>query len=153
MGSLAIAEYKGRLSGRRVLLAEDNPVNQKVAILQLRQLGVVADAVNNGAEVLDHLVNAGPFNWVLMDCQMPICDGYQAAAEVRREAPAGLRDIPIIAMTANAIKGDKERCLNAGASLACSHRSTCMNDYLSKPITLPRLASALLKWLKDPPPD
>jgi CheY-like chemotaxis protein/HPt (histidine-containing phosphotransfer) domain-containing protein len=124
-----------RFKGRRVLLAEDNMINQMVAIRQLEDMGIRIDAVANGNEVLDALRSA-PYDLVLLDCQMPELDGYETSALIRKSESMPFRDIPIIAMTANAIKGDKERCLGAG-----------MSDYVSKPIRLAELTKALEKWL------
>jgi signal transduction histidine kinase/DNA-binding response OmpR family regulator len=124
------------LLGRRVLVAEDNPVNQKVAVLQLRRLGCCADAVANGHEALAALARR-PYDVVLMDCQMPELDGFEATRLIREGSSASSR-IPIIALTANALNGDRERCLAIG-----------MNDYLSKPFTLEGLAGVLQRWTAD----
>ena len=104
----------------RILIAEDNPVNQKVAVLTLLKLGYRPQAVGNGNEVLIALKEI-PFDLILMDCHMPDMDGYEATAVIRKSNLI-YKDIPIIAMTANALKGDMERCLKIG-----------MTDYLSKP--------------------
>ncbi len=119
----------------RILIAEDNPVSQKVAIMQLKKLGYYADAVGNGSEAIDALRSA-PYDLVLMDCQMPVMDGYQASTLIRKSEPMKFRNIPIIAMTANAIKGDKEKCLEAR-----------MSDYVSKPVKVEALKAAIEKWL------
>ncbi len=123
-----------------VLLVEDNPVNRQVAQRLLSITGLSVDSAENGQEALDKLA-AGPYDAVLMDCQMPVLDGYAATRRRRElETAQGLPRIPIIAMTANAMVGDREKCLEAG-----------MDDYLSKPINRSLLASALQRWVKPRP--
>ncbi|MCP4602076.1 MAG: response regulator [Proteobacteria bacterium] len=122
----------------RILLAEDNHTNQLVALGILKKLGMNADVVSNGAEVVNALETI-PYDLVLMDCQMPEVDGYEATARIRDPLTAvDNHNIPIIAMTAHAMQGDREKCLEAG-----------MNDYLSKPINPKVLAGVLKKWLPD----
>ena len=124
-----------KLSGR-VLLAEDNPVNQEVASAMLQRLGVTMKIANNGSEAVD-LCREETFDLVLMDCQMPLMDGFEATASIRHyEAELGLPAIPIIALTANAISGDREHCLERG-----------MSDYLSKPFAQQQLYELLARWL------
>ncbi|MBG1262061.1 GAF domain-containing protein [Nostoc commune] len=121
----------------RILLAEDNLVNQKVALKQLQNLGYKADVVANGREVLQ-LLEKIPYDLILMDCQMPILDGLETTKEIHRweESSFALRRRPVvIAMTANAMKQDEEMCLNAG-----------MDDYLSKPVFKEKLAATLEHW-------
>ena len=120
----------------RLLIAEDNIVNQKVALAILTRLGYQADAVSNGREALAAL-RKGFYDLVLMDCQMPEMDGYEAAALIR-EPQSGVCNpqIPIIALTAHAMKGDRDKCLAGG-----------MNDYISKPVKTTAVADALEKWL------
>ncbi|WP_300454417.1 ATP-binding protein [Accumulibacter sp.] len=125
-----------RVEGKRVLVVEDNSFNQLVALALLDHLGVAADAVANGFEAIEALQRID-YDLVLMDCQMPELDGYEATARIRAGA-AGVarRTIPIVAMTANAIKGDRERSIDAG-----------MNDYLTKPVETARLVAVLRHWL------
>ncbi|WP_261843082.1 response regulator [Aliamphritea ceti] len=122
----------------RVLLVEDNKVNQMVATGILQRLGLRVDVADNGLDAIGKLTTSGmPYNLILMDCQMPEMDGYEATQQIR-EGNAGTENqrIPIIAMTANAMSGDRERCLEAG-----------MDDYLSKPVILSDLETALKRWL------
>ena len=123
----------------RILLVEDNPTNQQVALAILGKLGHHADAVENGVEALEALRRAD-YDIVLMDCEMPDMDGYETARRIRRPS-SGMRnsDIPIIALTAHALMGDREKCIAAG-----------MNDYLAKPIEPGQLVEVLLKWLRLP---
>lgn len=124
-----------KLTGR-VLLAEDNPVNQEVASVMLQRLGVSMKIANNGLEAVD-LYRQETFDLVLMDCQMPLMDGFEVTASIRHyEAELGLPAIPIIALTANAISGDREHCLERG-----------MSDYLSKPFAHEQLYALLTRWL------
>ncbi|MEW6130725.1 MAG: PAS domain S-box protein [Acidobacteriota bacterium] len=119
----------------RLLLAEDNPVNREVAVLQLQSLGYQADTVTNGREVIEALAK-NDYAIILMDCQMPVMDGYEATAAIRRTQ--GDKHSIIIALTANALEGDAERCLAAG-----------MDDYLSKPIDPEKLDAMIKKWLNN----
>jgi CheY-like chemotaxis protein len=124
------------LSGMQILLAEDNPVNQKLAVRLLQKLGANVRVVNNGIEVLQALREAD-FDAVLMDCQMPLMDGYEATQQLRRaEGSVRNAQIPVIALTAHAMATDRAKCLAAG-----------MNDYLTKPINPAHLRQALTKVL------
>jgi signal transduction histidine kinase/DNA-binding response OmpR family regulator/HPt (histidine-containing phosphotransfer) domain-containing protein len=129
-----------RARARRVLLAEDNPVNVEVAKAMLESLGLDAHCARNGEEAL-LAVRSGEYDAVLMDCQMPVMDGFAATAAIRRnEREAGqARVLPIIAITANALQGDRESCLAAG-----------MDDYLSKPFTQQQLAAVIGRWIALP---
>ncbi|WP_298604313.1 PAS domain-containing hybrid sensor histidine kinase/response regulator [Zoogloea sp.] len=122
-----------RLAGSRVLLVEDNDLNQQVVLELLRQVGMRVDVAENGAVAIDKL-RARPYDIVLMDLQMPVMDGLAATREIRRLP--GLAGLPIVAMTANAMAGDRERCLAAG-----------MQDHVSKPIEPARLWACLRRWL------
>jgi signal transduction histidine kinase/DNA-binding NarL/FixJ family response regulator len=121
----------------RILVVEDNPINQQVAAGWLQRLGCRIDVAANGFEALDALHRI-TYSAVLMDCQMPEMDGFQATAEIRRREGSARRT-PVIAMTANAMKGDRERCLAAG-----------MDDYISKPVHIEELRAALCRALSRP---
>jgi two-component system sensor histidine kinase/response regulator len=118
----------------RILVAEDNAANLKVAVRMVERLGYRADVAGNGTEAL-HALDRVPYDAVLMDCQMPEMDGYEATREIRKAEQNG-RHVPIIAMTASAMAGDRERCLAAG-----------MDDYISKPVKLHIVAAVLERWL------
>ena len=139
----------------RILLAEDNITNQKVAMSTLKNFGYSADIVKNGKEAVDAIKKIA-YDIVLMDCQMPGMDGYEATNEIRKwekelkdgsadgsssnlESSTGSKRVPIIAMTAHALKGDREKCLNAG-----------MDDYIAKPIHPKKLCDIIEKWLNEP---
>jgi PAS domain S-box-containing protein len=119
----------------RILLAEDNIINQKVAIGLLNNIGYAADVANNGLEVLAAL-DVRKYDLILMDCQMPELDGYETTQRIRSQPE--FRDLHIIAMTANAMRGESEKCINAG-----------MDDYLSKPVRLESLRDMLARWMPE----
>ena len=122
----------------RILLAEDNQVNQAVAIAMLKKRGFRADVVANGLEAVEALSRIR-YDLVLMDCQMPEMDGFEATSRIRDKASSVLdHGVPVVAMTANAMQGDRERCIAAG-----------MDDYLSKPVKPHTLERVLEKWLKQ----
>ena len=117
--------------GERILIAEDNPINRVVILAQLKKLGYTAGVAANGAEAVD-AVEREHFDLVLMDCQMPLMDGFEATRRIRQ---SNHPHIPIVALTASAMSPSRERCLSEG-----------MDDYLSKPVELARLAAVLSEW-------
>ncbi len=118
----------------RLLLAEDNPANQRLAVLMLQKLGCRVDVAANGREAVS-MVSRFPYDLIMMDCQMPELDGLRATEEIRRMQPP-VSQTPIVALTANAFRSDQESCLAVG-----------MNDFLSKPLTLDQLLPVLRRWL------
>ncbi len=128
------------MQGKQILIAEDNKVNQMVASMMLEKQGCHVSVVANGAEAVDIVADV-PFDLILMDCQMPEMDGYEATRAIRAldQAAVDPQNVPIIALTANAMKGDREKCLDAG-----------MNDYISKPIQEEVLHDVLTSWLPQP---
>ena len=126
------AETRQDNSQPHILLAEDNPVNQEVALSMLELLDCRVDVAATGREAVE-AVGRVQYDLILMDCQMPDLDGFEATQTIRASTQ---RTIPIIALTANALQGDRERCLEAG-----------MDDYLSKPFNQARLQDVLRRWL------
>ena len=129
-----VEQHLAGLAGRRVLLVEDNEINQMVAQELLQEAGLVVDVAGNGAIAID-MLNQQPYDMVLMDMQMPVMDGITATIELRRQPQ--FADLPIVAMTANAMQQDREKCLQAG-----------MNDHIPKPIDPDTLWRTLLHWIK-----
>jgi CheY-like chemotaxis protein len=128
---------RGEFAGAnaRVLVVEDNAVNQKVALRQLARLGVQAEVAANGREAVAMLERV-PYDLVLMDCQMPDMNGYEATAAIRRSAGPN-QSVPIVAMTADVVTSGRQRSLDAG-----------MSDYISKPVEMDDLARTLRTWLR-----
>ncbi len=125
-----------RKLSQRILLAEDNAINQKLAVVLLQKAGYSVDAVETGAQALQK-VQGNQYNAVLMDVQMPEMDGFEATHQIREWEKSNDQHIPIIAMTAHAMPGDRERCLEAG-----------MDDYVSKPLQPKVLFAALDRWMR-----
>jgi PAS domain S-box-containing protein len=136
-GRLVVPPGVGRpRSEARILVAEDNPINERLLLAQLRKLGYEARAVASGFAAVEAL-RQEKYDLVLMDCQMPEMDGFEATRRIRESD--SLQQVPIVAVTASAMVGDRERCIREG-----------MNDYLSKPMDLRQLAEVLAKWLPEP---
>ena len=136
IGTACLPDAETERIRARVLLVEDNAVNQRIASLMLLRAGVETEIAGNGREALAQL-QAGTFDLVFMDVQMPEMDGFEAAAAIRaRETASGGARLPIVAMTASAMSGDRERCLEAG-----------MDDYVSKPFIQSDLLAALRRWV------
>lgn len=123
----------------RILLAEDNAINQQVALRQLERLGFEAEIAGNGAEAVERAM-AERFDLIFMDCQMPVVDGLEATRRIRRHETQTGRRVPIIAITANALSTDRENCFAAG-----------MDDYVSKPVSMESLRSVVRRWLQKSP--
>jgi PAS domain S-box-containing protein len=129
--------HRASLAGAHILLVEDNPINQELASHMLGSAGVVLRLAENGQEALDWLERE-PFDLVLMDCQMPVMDGYAATRALRQRPQWG--ELPVVAMTANAMVGDREKVLAAG-----------MNDHIAKPIKVDELFATLARWIQRAP--
>jgi CheY-like chemotaxis protein len=117
-----------------VLVAEDNPLNQKLTQIMLEKLGCEVVTVSNGVEVLSELAS-NSFDLILMDCQMPEMDGYETSRRIRESTVPRIREIPIVALTASALIGDRDRCIEAG-----------MNDFLPKPLQKSDLVATISRW-------
>jgi CheY-like chemotaxis protein len=130
-----------RLAFSRILVAEDNIVNQKVATRLLEQAGCRVDVASNGLEAVA-MWRQFPYDAIFMDCQMPEMDGFEATAEIRRreQGSGNTPHTPIVALTANTMRGDREKCLAAG-----------MDDFLPKPIQFPTLYRTLERWIRKDP--
>ena len=124
---------------RRVLVAEDDAVNRRIALRLVQRMGYEADGVTNGEEAVEAL-RLRPYGVVFMDCMMPVMDGFRATALIRA-LPGSARNVPIVALTAKALAGDRRHCLDAG-----------MNDYLSKPFTFEDLRASIERWIDTPAP-
>ena len=131
----APALERSRLRGR-VLVADDNPTNQKVIVMRLKRLGCDVDVANDGLEAVKS-ASSRAYDLILMDCQMPVMDGFQATRAIRQHSA---RHVPIVALTANAMEGERERCLDTG-----------MDDYLAKPVRPETLVAKLQHWLRVEP--
>ncbi len=123
------------IRGARILLAEDNPINQKVAIAVLEKSGAEVQLATNGLVALELALHQS-YDAILMDCQMPEMDGIEATRQIRARKPDGRR-VPIIAMTASVMAEDRRACFEAG-----------MDDYIAKPVQSRRLVETLSKWLE-----
>ncbi|HTV93948.1 MAG TPA: response regulator [Verrucomicrobiae bacterium] len=125
----------------RILLVEDNEVNRRITLLQLERLGYLAECAANGREAYERSAD-DDFDMILMDCQMPVMDGFEATRAIRKREGRTGRHVPIVAMTANALTGDRDACFSAG-----------MDDYISKPIAMTELQTTLVRWLEPPSAD
>jgi len=121
----------------RVLIVEDNKVNQLVARRMVERLGYEADVVENGKLALDALAGT-TYGMVLMDCQMPVMDGYEATMEIRRREPEH-QHLPIVALTAHVLDNNREQCLGVG-----------MDDFVAKPVTNTQLKDVMDRWMRPP---
>jgi len=130
---------RAKIRGARILLVEDNDINQELAAELLTKAGIQIDVANNGQEAVNMLTDKHGYDGVLMDIQMPVMGGYEATDIIRHKKH--MLDLPVIAMTANAMQGDREKCIAAG-----------MNDYVSKPINQNELFSVMANWIKPSNP-
>ena len=125
-------EFKGTLSGH-ILLVEDNPINQMIAQKMLEKIGLESTLAHDGQQALN-MLEQNTYDAVLMDCQMPVLDGFEATRRIREQE--ALKTLPVIAMTANVMEGDREKCIAVG-----------MNDYIGKPVVEAALKKTLARWL------
>ena len=137
-GSAPLQASAGFRRAARILIVEDNVTNQTLARRMVEKLGHQADVVADGREALAAVAAPGraAYDLILMDCQMPEMDGYEATRELRRREAGTGRHTPIVAMTANAVEGEREHCLAVG-----------MDDYISKPVKISVLVAILQRWL------
>jgi signal transduction histidine kinase/CheY-like chemotaxis protein len=133
-----VSEFIAKLRGAKVLLVEDNEINQELALELLVSNGITAEVANNGQEALD-ILEREEFDGVLMDCQMPVMDGYEATQRLRKNDK--YQKLPILALSANAMVGDRQKVLDAG-----------MNDHIAKPINVNELFSTMAKWISPSRP-
>jgi CheY-like chemotaxis protein len=129
-----VRAMRAALSGAHLLVVEDNPINREIALELLGRAGVRVSLAGDGQEALD-MLGRERFDGILMDCQMPVMDGYEAARRIRQQPQ--WRELPIIAMTANALVGDREKVLAAG-----------MNDHIAKPIRVDEMFATLARWVR-----
>ncbi|CAN0510825.1 unnamed protein product, partial [Laminaria digitata] len=134
-----LARPQQPLKGLRVLLVEDNPVNQRVAQSMLKRLGCETTTAANGLEALTELKDDARFDVVLMDCQMPDISGMHVTAQYRARTTDAERRLPIIALSANAMDSDRRACIEAG-----------MDDFMSKPVSLQQLQECIATWATAP---
>ncbi|MBW7900926.1 MAG: response regulator [Rhodocyclaceae bacterium] len=134
-GAAGHEAVRKRLAGARLLLVEDNEMNQELATELLHRAGIRVELAGNGREALDILARDAAFDGVLMDCQMPVMDGYTATREIRADPAFGA--LPIIAMTANAMAGDREKAIAAG-----------MNDHIAKPLNVAEMFATIARWVE-----
>jgi two-component system sensor histidine kinase/response regulator len=137
--SRVLQQAQRQLAGARVLLVEDQPMNQELACDLLERAGLTVATASNGQECLDKLAAEGPFDGVLMDCQMPVMDGYSATERIR--ARPEWHSLPVIAMTASAMAADRERVLQCG-----------MNDHITKPLDLAQMFTIMARWISPAQP-
>ena len=131
-------ETMGKLRGKQILLVEDNEINQMVAVEILQQMGLLVSVADDGEQAVQ-MAGQGGYDAILMDIQMPGINGYQATAQIRKNRRSNAAELPIIAMTANALNGDSQKALDSG-----------LDDYVSKPVDVAQLASVLARWLDHP---